>query len=97
MRAASWSGWTFAKPLLGDIAGVGELTRAHPVAKKMIDDSPSLILIGTGESFKMAPTAFVGACAGAGIGVESMDTPAACRTFNVLAGEGREVIALIFH
>jgi uncharacterized protein len=29
------------------------------------------------------------------IGVETMDTPAACRTFNFLAGEGRHVIAAL--
>jgi len=26
------------------------------------------------------------------IGVETMDTPAACRTYNILAGEGRHVV-----
>ncbi|HET7401964.1 MAG TPA: MTH938/NDUFAF3 family protein, partial [Usitatibacter sp.] len=31
----------------------------------------------------------------AGIGVEVMDTPAACRTYNILLGEGRNVIAAL--
>jgi uncharacterized protein len=31
----------------------------------------------------------------AGIGVECMDTPAACRTYNILVTEGRKVIAAI--
>jgi uncharacterized protein len=30
-----------------------------------------------------------------GIGVETMDTPAACRTYNILASEGRRVIAAL--
>ncbi len=30
-----------------------------------------------------------------GIGLETMDTPAACRTFNILAGEGRKVTAAL--
>ena len=29
------------------------------------------------------------------IGLEVMDTPAACRTFNVLAAEGRAVVAAL--
>jgi uncharacterized protein len=29
------------------------------------------------------------------IGIETMDTPAACRTYNILAGEGRNVIAAL--
>jgi uncharacterized protein len=32
----------------------------------------------------------------AGIGVEVMDTPAVCRTFNILAAEGRKVAAAVF-
>jgi uncharacterized protein len=31
----------------------------------------------------------------AGIGVEVMDTPAACRTYNILLGEGRNVVAAL--
>ncbi|HNR84724.1 MTH938/NDUFAF3 family protein, partial [Ottowia sp.] len=31
----------------------------------------------------------------AGIGVETMDTGAACRTYNILAGEGRRVVAAL--
>jgi uncharacterized protein len=31
----------------------------------------------------------------AGVGVEVMDTPAACRTFNILAAEGRSVVAAL--
>jgi uncharacterized protein len=30
-----------------------------------------------------------------GIGVETMDTPAACRTYNILASEGRRVVAAL--
>ena len=31
-----------------------------------------------------------------GIGLEIMDTPAACRTYNVLVHEDREVVAALF-
>lgn len=29
------------------------------------------------------------------MGLETMDTPAACRTYNILAGEGRNVVAAL--
>ncbi|MBP6781208.1 MAG: hypothetical protein KA148_11820, partial [Ottowia sp.] len=39
--------------------------------------------------------AWIRALIEAGIGVEAMDTGAACRTYNILAGEGRRVIAAL--
>ena len=79
------------------IGGFGELARDHPVAKEILEESPVVVLVGTGKGFAMAPASFASACYSAGIGVESMDTPAACRTYNVIAGEGRQVVALLFH
>jgi uncharacterized protein len=32
-----------------------------------------------------------------GIGVETMDTPAACRTYNILAAEGRRVVLALLN
>jgi uncharacterized protein len=32
----------------------------------------------------------------AGVGLETMNTPAACRTYNILMGEGRRVLAAMF-
>ena len=55
-----------------------------------------VLLVGTGAEIAHAPTAFRDALEAAGIGVEVMATPQACRTYNVLLGEGRRVGAAVF-
>ena len=56
---------------------------------------PELVLLGTG-SRQIFPVASFGAqFLRAGIGFEVMDTGAACRTFNVLVAEHRQVAALL--
>lgn len=55
-----------------------------------------VLFVGTGASIAHVPAAFRAALEGHGIGVEVMASPAACRTYNVLLGEGRRVaVALI--
>jgi uncharacterized protein len=54
-----------------------------------------VLFIGTGEQMTYLPPAFRDALDAAGIGVEPMATPAACRTFNVLLSEGRRVAAAL--
>lgn len=50
-----------------------------------------VLLLGTGAETAHPPTSFREAIEGAGIGLEPMASPAACRTYNVLLGEGRRV------
>lgn len=50
-----------------------------------------LLLVGTGADIAHIPSPFRGALEAAGIGVEIMASPQACRTYNVLLGEGRRV------
>jgi uncharacterized protein len=54
-----------------------------------------LLLLGTGPTLVRPPKALVEAARARGWRVEAMDSPAAARTFNVLAGEERQVAALI--
>ncbi|MEL6585610.1 MAG: Mth938-like domain-containing protein [Pseudomonadota bacterium] len=54
-----------------------------------------VVFIGTGAEIAHAPQALRTAVEGAGIGLEVMNTPAACRTYNVLVGEGRRVAAAV--
>ncbi len=54
---------------------------------------PELILLGCGATQVFPPAATMAACLSRGIGLESMINPAAARTFNVLASEGRRVVA----
>ena len=53
-------------------------------------------MLGTGASNVFPPRELVFAMARRQVGFETMDTAAAARTFNVLAGEGRRVAALLY-
>lgn len=55
--------------------------------------NPEMVLLGTGESQRFPDAAVLAACLTRGIGIEVMANAAAARTFNVLAGEGRRVVA----
>jgi uncharacterized protein len=54
---------------------------------------PELILLGCGGTQAFPPAQTLAACLGRGIGLETMVNSAAARTFNVLASEGRRVVA----
>lgn len=54
---------------------------------------PEVLLLGTGNLHRFAQPQLYRALANAGIGVEFMSTPAACRTYNILSGEDRKVVA----
>jgi uncharacterized protein len=61
----------------------------------VIESGPEIIVLGTGWQAAFAPRELTFALARRGIGFESMDTPAACRTFNILHNEGRRVAAVL--
>lgn len=61
-----------------------------------LSEQPDMLLIGTGEQHLMIHPELVAFLASHKVGVENMDTKAACRTFNLLANEDRNVIALLF-
>ena len=56
---------------------------------------PEIVLIGTGAKFAFPDASRLAPLYNAGIGVEVMDTPAACRTYNILMNEGRNVVAAV--
>jgi uncharacterized protein len=59
-------------------------------------DKPDVVILGTGERQRFVHPRLVTSLASQRIGVESMDSHAACRTYNILMGEGRKVtLALI--
>jgi len=55
--------------------------------------APEVVLLGTGERQAFPPPEVLAACLERGIGLEAMTNAAAARTFNVLAGEVRRVVA----
>jgi uncharacterized protein len=56
---------------------------------------PELVIFGSGTRLRFARPEMLRALIDQRIGVETMDTLAACRTYNILAGEGRQVMAAL--
>ena len=56
---------------------------------------PEIVLLGTGARQIFPPAELMMCFYSRGIGVEVMNTPAACRTFNVLVSESRNVVAAL--
>ena len=56
---------------------------------------PEVLLLGTGKQQQFAHPQLLQKLIRAGIGIEFMDTPAACRTYNILVAEDRKVVAAI--
>jgi uncharacterized protein len=71
-----------------------DLTAAH--FEQIALDKPDVVILGTGERQRFVHPRLVTALSSQRIGVESMDSHAACRTYNILMGEGRKAtLALI--
>ena len=75
------------------VESVGALAPDHLAA--IVELAPEIVLLGTGERLDFPDPALLAPLYKAGIGVEVMDTPAACRTYNILLGEGRDVLAAV--
>jgi uncharacterized protein len=76
-----------------DVASVEALTQDS--VGELADLKPELILLGTGDSLRFPNSELLAVLLSAGIGTEVMDTHAACRTYNILAQEGRNVAAAL--
>jgi uncharacterized protein len=72
---------------------VGELTEQD--LRPLHELGPEIVLLGTGVSLSFPAARITAGLLAAGIGVEVMDTAAACRTYNILLSEGRQVAAAL--
>jgi len=73
---------------------IDDLTESDFAA--LLETHPEVIILGTGDSNVFPPRELVFAMARRGVGFEVMNTRAAASTFNVLAGEGRQVAAVLY-
>ena len=73
--------------------GFDDLSAGH--FEEIASFRPELVIFGSGSRLRFVPPAFFSGLMSLRIGVETMDTLAACRTYNILAGEGRHVIAAL--
>ncbi|MDD2536616.1 MAG: Mth938-like domain-containing protein [Macromonas bipunctata] len=55
------------------------------------ESQPELVLFGSGQRLRFPHPSLLQGLIGRRIGVETMDSLAACRTYNILAAEGRKV------
>lgn len=82
---------TLVQPL--PIGSAADITVAD--AEAALAHAPEVLLVGTGARQTFLDDAIVRACSAAGVGIEMMDTVAAARTYNLLVGEGRRVVAVL--
>jgi len=76
-----------------DASRIEELTQAHFDA--LLEYDPEVVIFGSGPKLRFVSPALYRNLIARRIGVETMDSGAACRTYTVLANEGRKVVAAI--
>jgi uncharacterized protein len=79
--------------VLPEVREVGDL--AVYAAARILALGPELVLLGTGPRQVFPAASFRSQFLSVSVGIEVMDTGAACRTFNVLVAEQRRVVALL--
>ncbi len=70
---------------------IGQFNSEH--IEPLIEMQPELIILGTGNKLTFPAVETYASLIRKKIGIEFMDTGAACRTYNILTGEGRKVVA----
>ena len=75
------------------LESIDALSADHLAA--ILEMKPEIVLLGTGAKFAFPEPARLAPLREARVGVEVMDTAAACRTYNILLGEGRNVVAAL--
>src|SRR6187431_1465190 len=68
---------------------------AAPDFDSVLALKPELVIFGSGERLQFVAPALYRSLIESRIGIETMDTAAACRTYNVLASEGRSVVGAL--
>jgi uncharacterized protein len=83
------------EPMVWPVTGLASLTMADLAAVLAVEGEQraQFLLLGTGTKIAPPPQGLREGLAAAGIGLEFMDTPNACRVYNTLTGEGRNFAA----
>ena len=77
-------------PLPWPVASFEALGEEHFAA--ILESAPDVVILGTGARQRFVHPRLIASLVGRRIGVECMDNKAACRTYNILMGEGRRVV-----
>ena len=75
------------------VAGFDTLVEEHFAG--LVALGPEILILGTGTVQRFPPPVLLRPLLEARVGMEAMDSGAACRTYNILMGEGRKVLAAI--
>jgi len=75
------------------LTSLDELAASH--FEQLLALAPELVIFGSGDRLQFVSPALYRCLIEARVGIETMDTGAACRTYNVLASEGRSVLAAL--
>ena len=75
------------------VAEFAALSAEHFAA--LAELGPELVIFGSGVRLRFPPAVLLRPLIERRIGIETMDTAAACRTYNVLLAEGRAVVAAL--
>jgi uncharacterized protein len=70
-----------------------DLSAAHFAS--LTETNPELVIFGSGKKLRFPKPEWIRPLIERNIGIETMDTAAACRTYNILSGEGRRVTAAL--
>jgi uncharacterized protein len=73
--------------------GFDELNEHH--FNQLLELNPELVIFGSGARLRFVHPSLCASLISHRIGMETMDTAAACRTYNILAQEGRKVVAAL--
>ena len=76
-----------------NVMGFAGLTEQH--FEHLVGLKPEIVLLGTGPTLRFPSPALTRCLTASHIGLEVMDTRAACRTYNILSAEGRRVLAAL--
>ena len=83
------------RTLAWPVRGLEQLTLESLAPIRAAEPAVEILLLGCGRRFAMASAELRQALRGEGIALEPMDTPAACRTYNVLLADERRVAAAL--
>ena len=73
--------------------GFDELNGHH--FNQLLELNPELVIFGSGSRLRFVHPSLYASLISHRVGMETMDTAAACRTYNILAQEGRKVVAAL--
>ena len=72
-----------------------EMELSEAALPPVLQLAPQIVLFGTGKTLRFPPPSVLKRLIVAKVGYEFMDTQAACRTYNILLEEGRNVVAAL--